>query len=172
MSALAQGLKKLDLNSLEDFEGNFAISDPRIFSMIQSKVASSIEKAVRLKMDGGQMVLNPSNRRKELIGERLSGRVNPKELVDMQKKSDNTPLSISQIKFGRCYYISDIRKNKLELVRVDSYPDFKKLRDAYKRGQRITEAFINTSTKKAIGRELGTYDCTLTSVDGKEYSLW
>ena len=172
MSALAQGLKKLDLSSLEDFEGNFAISDPRIFNMIQSKIASSIEKAVRLKMDGGQMVLNPSNRRKELIGERLSGRVSLKELTDMQKKSDNTPLSISQIKFGRCYYISDIRKNKLELVRVDSYPDFKKLRDAYKKGQRITEAFIDNSTKKAIGRDLGTYDCTLTTVDGHEYSLW
>jgi len=53
MSALAQGLKELDLNSLEDFEGNFAISDPRIFNIIQSKIASSIEKAVRLKMDGG-----------------------------------------------------------------------------------------------------------------------
>ena len=27
------------------------------------------------------MVLNPSNRRKELIGNRLSGKVNPKELI-------------------------------------------------------------------------------------------
>jgi hypothetical protein len=53
MSALAQGLKELDLNSLEDFEGNFAISDPRIFNILQSKIASSIEKSVRLKMDGG-----------------------------------------------------------------------------------------------------------------------
>jgi hypothetical protein len=83
MSALAQGLKELDLNSLEDFEGNFAISDPRIFNIIQSKIASSIEKAVRLKMDGGQMVLNPSNRRKELIGNRLSGKISPAELAEM-----------------------------------------------------------------------------------------
>jgi hypothetical protein len=34
-------------------------------------------------MDGGQMVLNPSNRRKELIGNRLSGKVSPKELIEM-----------------------------------------------------------------------------------------
>jgi hypothetical protein len=58
------------------------------------------------------------------------------------------------------------------LVKVDSYPDFKLLRDAYKGGQRIIEAFIDNSTKKAIGRDLGTYDCTLTSTDGIEYSLW
>lgn len=172
MSALAQGLKELNLNSLENFEGNFAISDPRIFNIIQSKIASSIEKAVRLKMDGGQMVLNPSNRRKELIGNRLSGKVSPKELINMQKKSDATPLSISQVKFGRNYYISDALGNKLQLVKVDSYPDFKLLREAYKKGQRITEAFIDNSTKKAIGRDLGTYDCTLTSKDGIEYSLW
>ena len=172
MSILAQGLKELNLNSLEDFEGNFAISDPRIFNIIQSKIASSIEKAVRLKMDGGQMVLNPSNRRKELIGNRLSGKVSPAELAEMQKKSDATPLSISQIKFGRNYYISDALGNKLQLVKVDSYPDFKLLREAYKKGQRITEAFIDNSTQKAIGRDLGTYDCTLTSKDGVEYSLW
>ena len=50
--------------------------------------------------------------------------------------------------------------------------DFKLLREAYKKGQRITEAFIDNSTQKAIGRDLGTYDCTLTSKDGVEYSLW
>ena len=171
MSALAQGLKELDLNNLEDFEGNFAISDPRIFNILQSKIASSIEKSVRLKIDGGQMVLNPSNRRKQLIGDYLSSKVTHEDVVKMQQKSDMTPLSASALKFGRSYYIMDNLRNKIQLVFVDDYPDMKILYNALKTGFRVVEAFIDPDEKE-IKRDLATYDCTLTSVDGREYSLW
>lgn len=171
MSALAQGLKQLDLNSLEDFEGNFAISDPRIFNILQSKIASSIEKSVRLKMDGGQYVLNPSNRRKTLVKNSISGKVTNTELVEMQKQSDRTPIPVSQIKFGRSYYITDVLGNKIQLVYVDDYPDLKSLRNAISNGHRVVEAHVNADGK-AIDRDLATYECNFTSVDGTEYSLW
>lgn len=171
MSVLAQGLKELDLNSLEDFEGNFAISDPRVFNIIQSKISSSIEKAVRLKMDGGQMVLNPSNKIVGLIGDQLSSKVTPTQLTKMQKKSDTIPLPISQIKFGRSYYISDSLGKKVQLINVDKYSDLKILRDAIRNGNRITEAYIDFDGKPIV-RDLATYDSVLTSNEGIEYSLW
>jgi len=122
-------------------------------------------------MDGGQYVLNPSNRRKTLIGNSISGKISNNELIEMQKQSDRVPIPVSQIKFGRSYYITDTLGNKVQLVYVDDYPDLKSLRNAIINGQRVVEAHIDTEGK-AIDRDLATYECNFTSIDGTEYSLW
>jgi hypothetical protein len=85
-------------------------------------------------MDGGQYVLNPSNRRKTLIGNSISGKVSSNDLIEMQKQSDRIPIPISRIKFGRSYYITDLLGNKTQLVYVDDYSDLKSLRNAITNG--------------------------------------
>lgn len=168
LSALAQGLKKIDLSNLDDFDGHFAFSDPRIFNVLQSKIASCIEKAVRLKMEGGQYVLNPSNRRKKLIGNSLSGRVSITELRNLQEeafKLKNDLVHSSQIKFGHSYYI-----NKKELVDIDEYSDFQKVKDAILSGQKVSEAFLNNGVP--ITRDLATYECTFEDYEGNVYTIW
>ena len=85
----------------------FAISDPRIFANVLSKLSSQLERsAVRLKFDGGQYVLNPSNRRFTFIGTKPSSKVTQEELLQLQQQAFENPITnSSQIKFGRNYYI-------------------------------------------------------------------
>lgn len=174
LSAIVQGLKNV---SSENVEG-FAISDPRIFANVLSKLSSQLERsAVRLKFDGGQYVLNPSNRRFTFIGNKPSSQVTQEELLQLQQQAFENPITNpSQIEFGRSYYI--IENGIRWQVDVDNYYDYLRVQNAL--STPVYEAFISgldqnnlpTSLSKPITRDLASYNCIVYDYEGNPYSIW
>jgi hypothetical protein len=82
LSAIAQGLKKFQkFGNIKQLEGTFPISSPQIYANLFSKLASTLEKAaVRLKFDGGMLVLNPSDGIYQIVNGKLLGCVSKEEI--------------------------------------------------------------------------------------------
>lgn len=182
LSALSQNLKHIQrFTEGSQLEGVFPISSPQIFAKAFSNLASSLEKSsVRLKFDGGMLVLNPSNRIYKIINGKFSRQVKKEELEELQIDAYNNPLkSSSEIKIGRNYYIiSD--NGTYHPILVDNIDDFYKVKNAIFGGYRVIEAFckeivisqdttdITGETKKVnftgynpLGRDLAPYDCII-----------
>ena len=189
LSAIANGLKRFQrFGSYSQLEGSFPISSPQIFANLFSKLASNLEKSsIRLKFDGGMLVLNPSNGIFKIINGKLEGKISENEIKLVQSQNWNNPLTkSSQIKFGRYYYmIYGVGPATPKLI--DSLEDFYEVKNAMQNGAHVIEAvqkglnvILNDSGEmipefknyQPLGRDLATYDAEIVSIDGNTYSLW
>ena len=193
LSAIAQGLKRFQkFGDYSQLEGSFPISSPQIYANLFSKLASTLEKAsVRLKFDGGMLVLNPSNGIYQIIDGKLLGNISKNDVTKLQANSWNKPLTTaSQIQFGRNYYIINGEGNYTPKL-VDNLNDFYELKNEIsKEGVYVIEAFYdvlevgrneetgelkinNLNDFKPIGRDLATYGCIIKeSNSDRTFSLW
>ncbi len=185
LSAIAVGINKIQkFTTYSDIEKRFPISSPLIFNNLFSKLASSLEKAaIRLKFDGGMLVLNPSNRIFQIINGKLSGRVSRDELSQLQNEAFSYPIQHgSEIQMGHNYFIMGETKAKL----VDSLDDFYYILNAVQNGYQVCEAFVEDysivqdkngthpewNLNKPLGRDLATYDLSVLTKDGRRFSAW
>ena len=190
LSAIAQGLKRFQkFGNFEEIEGNFPISSPQIYDNLFSKLASTLEKAaVRLKFDGGMLVLNPSNGIHKIINGKLLGNITKEEVKTLQADSWNNGLqSSSQIQFGKQYFIIT-NEGDYEPKLIDSIQDFYEVKKQLESGAHIVEAFYDKLSVveengtlvpdfnkdfTPIGRDLATYGCVIKeSNSDRTFSLW
>ena len=193
LSALSQGLKQINrFNNPQQLEGIFPISSPQIYAKAFSKLASSLEKAsVRLKFEGGMLVLNPSNRIFKIINGKLSEKISRDEALQVQADYFNNPIATSsQIKIGRNYFILNNKTKEYSIKFVDGIDDFNEIKSkALERDEnnnlnyRIFEAIfddlsINENseidfTGNLLGRDLATYDCVIGELGSdRTFSLY
>lgn len=193
LSAIAQGLKRFQkFGDYSQLEGTFPISSPQIYANLFSKLASSLEKAaVRLKFDGGMLVLNPSNGIYKIINGKLLGNTKEEEVRNLQANAINNLIrQSSEIQFGHNYYVisKDEKTGQITISEpklVDKINDFYDLKNHINKGSLIIEAFIeglsldkdvnlNIGTEyKPIGRDLATYNCIIKDAKSdRTFSLW
>lgn len=192
LSAIAQGLKRFQkFGDYNQLEGSFPISSPQIYANLFSKLASTLEKAsVRLKFEGGMLVLNPSNGIYQIINGKLLGNISEQEVRDLQSNAINNPIrNSSEIQFGHRYYIisRDENTEKINIsdpILIDKIDDFYKVKNSLENSI-VVEAFVENITideegnigiggeYKPIGRDLATYGCTIKeSNSDRTFSLW
>lgn len=197
LSALANGLMDIAKGefSIEDFSKQFPVSHPAVFNKMVSEVASYLEKAsVRIKAEGNQLVLNPSDRRIQIIGNQTAGYYadNPEELYNLQKKLDlgANRVTIGDLNPGYNYKIAIVDPETRMVTefkslkdfgidRIDNPQGFYMLLDLVNQGYEIHQQVtteVNEISKgnygKPLGRELASYNCKFYSVDGREFNLW
>lgn len=111
MSAVMSDIRESILNSklitFKDLESKVPFSSPSIFNKLSSAISSTLTNlAVRLKPNGTLAVINPSHRLWLLYGDRMYDSFNnPEEIQNLQKEYDSKPLTVGQIRLGRCYKI-------------------------------------------------------------------
>lgn len=91
-----------------------------------SSISSQLEKAIRLKFEGGMLVLNPSNRRFNIIDGHLSGYYDshPEELLQLEETNKANPItSIADIKIGHNYRSINIETGEVGPVINMTTPD-------------------------------------------------
>lgn len=185
LSAFSQGLKSIQkFGNYNQLEGILPVSSPQIYAKLFSKLASALEKtSIRLKFDGGQLVLNPSNRIYQIINGKLAGQVSDEEVTKLQTDAINNPINVpSKIKMGRNYFIIN-KFGDITPVLVDNIDDFNFVKQAITEGYNVVEAFVDKinvdkngnvllSTNK-LGRDLATYDAVITEAGtGNTFSFW
>lgn len=185
LNALAQHVKTLNPKDFTDasLEGVFPISNPAIFKKIISDVAVALEPAIRLKLKGSLAVLNPSDGRFKMIGNRQSGyyNIHPEELNDLQEESFQNPLSIADLRMDYNYYIKS--GDSLEAITIT---DPKVIYDIINRiGADPTIQIFNGYAKKGAdgiysipwGHDLSSFNVVITTMpdingEVEHYNLW
>jgi hypothetical protein len=129
------------------------------------------------------LVLNPSNRIFQIINGKLAGRVSRDELSQLQDEAFTNPVQYgSEIQMGHNYFIMGEQKAKL----VDSLDDFYFVLNAVQNGRQVCEAFVEEysiiqdengvhpewNLDKPLGRDLATYDLSVLTKDGRQFSAW
>lgn len=191
LSAIAQGLKKIQkFGNIKQLEGIFPISSPQIYANLFSKLASTLEKAaVRLKFDGGMLVLNPSDGIYQIINGKLLGTISKEEVDKLQTKAIENPIkSSSELQFGHKYYIIYNDGNSIvvsEPKLIDKIEDFYEIKNHLANNSLVIEAFqeglslqedgslVINGEFRPIGRDLATYGCIIKeSNSDRTFNLW
>lgn len=177
LNALAATLTEMESTKFDwsNIEGKFPISHPAIFQKMISSISSQLEKAIRLKFEGGMLVLNPSNRRFNIIDGHLSGYYDshPEELLQLEETNKANPItSIADIKIGHNYRSINIETGEVGPVINMTTPDnIYLLREQLTNGLVVYETVMDNDSKP-LGHDLSMYQVKFADTNGNYYSIW
>ena len=177
LNALAATLTDIGNNKFDwsNIEGKFPISHPAIFQKMISSISSQLEKAIRLKFEGGMFVLNPSNRRFTIINGHLSGHYDshPQELQALENYNKANPITdISRIEIGHNYRTINPETGEVGPIINMSTPDnIYLLKYQLENGTIVYESVMDDNSKP-VGHDLSMYQVRFADTNGKYYSIW
>ena len=177
LNALAATLTEMESTKFDwsNIEGKFPISHPAIFQKMISSISSQLEKAIRLKFEGGMLVLNPSNRRFNIIDGHLSGYYDshPEELLQLEETNKANPItSIADVKIGHNYRSINIETGEVGPVINMTTPDnIYLLREQLANGLVVYETVMDNDSKP-LGHDLSMYQVKFVDTNGNHYSIW
>lgn len=177
LNALAATLTEMESTKFDwsNIEGKFPISHPAIFQKMISSISSQLEKAIRLKFEGGMLVLNPSNRRFNIIDGHLSGYYDshPEELLQLEETNKANPItSIADIKIGHNYRSINIETGEVgPIINMTTPDNIYLLREQLANGLVVYETVMDNDSKP-LGHDLSMYQVKFADTKGNYYSIW
>lgn len=177
LNALAASLTDIGNNKFDwsNIEGKFPISHPAIFQKMISSISSQLEKAIRLKFEGGMLVLNPSNKRFNIIDGHLSGYYNahPKELQALENANkQNLITDLSRIQIGHNYRTINPETGEVgPIINIATPANIYLLQSQLESGVVVYESVMDDESKP-IGHDLSMYQVRFADTEGKYYSIW
>ena len=177
LNALAATLTDVGNNKFDwsNIEGKFPISHPAIFQKMISSISSQLEKAIRLKFEGGMLVLNPSNRRFNIIDGHLSGYydAHPQELIDLENTNkQNLITDISNIQIGHNYRTINPETGEVgPMMNITTPASIYLLEPQLESGVVLYESVISDDSKP-VGHDLSMYQVRFADTEGNYYSIW
>lgn len=177
LNALAATLTEMESTKFDwsNIEGKFPISHPAIFQKMISSISSQLEKAIRLKFEGGMLVLNPSNRRFNIIDGHLSGYYDshPEELLQLEETNKANPItSIADIKIGHNYRSINIETGEVgPVINMTTPNNIYLLREQLANGLVVYETVMDNDSKP-LGHDLSMYQVKFADTNGNYYSIW
>lgn len=177
LNALAATLTEIESTKFDwsNIEGKFPISHPAIFQKMISSISSQLEKAIRLKFEGGMLVLNPSNRRFNIIDGHLSGYYDshPEELLQLEETNKANPItSISDIKIGHNYRSINIETGEVgPAINMTTPYNIYLLREQLANGLVVYETVMDNNSKP-LGHDLSMYQVKFADTNGNYHSIW
>jgi hypothetical protein len=140
-----------------------------------SSISSQLEKAIRLKFEGGMFVLNPSNRRFTIINGHLSGYYDShsQELQALEDSNKaNLITDISRIEIGHNYRTINPETGEVGPIINMSTPDsIYLLKFQLENGTIVYESVMDDNSKP-VGHDLSMYQVRFADTNGKYYSIW
>lgn len=177
LNALAATLTEIESTKFDwsNIEGKFPISHPAIFQKMISSISSQLEKAIRLKFEGGMLVLNPSNRRFNIIDGHLSGYYDshPEELLQLEETNKDNPItSIADIKIGHNYRSINIETGEVgPAINMTTPQNIYLLREQLANGLVVYETVMDNDSKP-LGHDLSMYQVKFADTNGNYHSIW
>lgn len=177
LNALAATLTDVGNNKFDwsNIEGKFPISHPAIFQKMISSISSQLEKAIRLKFEGGMLVLNPSNRRFNIIDGHLSGYydAHPQELIDLENTNkQNLITDISKIQIGHNYRTINPETGEVgPMMNITTPASIYLLKPQLESGTVLYESVMDDDSKP-VGHDLSMYQIRFADTEGNYYSIW
>ena len=177
LNALAATLTDVGNNKFDwsNIEGKFPISHPAIFQKMISSISSQLEKAIRLKFEGGMLVLNPSNRRFNIIDDHLSGYydAHPQELIDLENTNkQNLITDISKIQIGHNYRTINPETGEVgPMMNITTPASIYLLKPQLESGTVLYESVMDDDSKP-VGHDLSMYQIRFADTEGNYYSIW
>lgn len=166
------GNTKFDWSNIE---GKFPISHPAIFQKMISSFSSQLEKAIRLKFEGGMFVLNPSNRRFTIINGHLSGYYDShsQELQALENSNKANPITdISRIEIGHNYRTINPETGEVgPIINMSTPGSIYLLKFQLENGTIVYESVMDDNSKP-VGHDLSMYYARFADTNGKYYSIW
>lgn len=177
LNALAASLTDIGNNKFDwsNIEGKFPISHPAIFQKMISSISSQLEKAIRLKFEGGMLVLNPSNRRFNIIDGHLSGYydAHPEELQALENTNKQNPITdLSRIQIGHNYRTINPETGEVgPIINITTPASIYLLQPQLESGVMVYESFMDDESKP-VGHDLSMCQIRFADTNGNYYSVW